>query len=430
MGLIQVSEQTQRINLPQEFKLLIGNRIEQNGEGGRPHFLRRLAQENYEPLKETLNILQRAWLRQESITKIAKDYKTSYHTIWRLLQDLEPFKKQVSHFLSIVPRKKTFFNFELETSDYETVRNYIRRAKRDGLRTWKRTVRLAIHAWKSLNYRDPKTWTSFEVADFLRTRPESMQYKYIVAVRQIAPKIGEGGEDELSVSKYSELQRSRKKDIFSNELKLIRKPLQIKNMKKHLNIFDLHVTVGAREGTKGEAGMCFMKWEHFKQNFTRVDDYETKVKGGIWWRNCPTNLFFEDLPERLKETWIEQGKPLNQRILGEKYPYNTLLQIYKEIREVLKEYYKGKLDPHIYKEITTIRPHDADNIHVNLLWEAGILLEVVAGHFLGKGEGVGLVGRGWLTLDVIKKHYLSLTQRSKRFQKLMAELEKYRSQLS
>lgn len=425
--------QIPKISLPKEFLDYVHEKVEKNGrngKGGRPHFLQQIASKDIDPQDELLFILERAWLRLDSPRKIARHYGTTYQTIWRILQDLKPYKRPIADYLTFVPRRKTFFNMRLQTSDYETVRNYIKRAKRDGLRTWKGTLRLAMKAWKFFNYANPAKWTSFEVAEFLATKPESTQCKYLVTIRQIAPQIGEGGEDELSVARYSELQGIRKKDVFGNEVELIRKPLREKQMSRHLNILDLHITVGAREGTKGEAGMCFMKWEHLKNNFTRVDDYETKVKGGIWWRDCPTDLFFRDLPERLNQMWIDQGKPINQRILGEKRPYYTLLQIYGEIRETLAEYYKDKLDPHTYQEITTIRPHDADKIHVNLLWEAEIPLEVVAGKYLGKGEGIGLMGRGWLTLDVVKKHYLSLTQRSKQFRKMKRKLEKFSAQFN
>lgn len=49
----------------------------------------------------------------------------------------------------------------------------------------------------------------------------------------------------------------------------------------------------------------------------------------------------------------------------------------------------------------------------------------MAGQDLGRGEEVGLVGRIWLSIDTIKKYYLSLTQRSERFQELKAQIIEY-----
>jgi len=425
--------------LPQPFLDYINEKIKKNGEGGRPHFLQQLAK-THDPIDETLLILERAWLKQESYGKIAKDYQTTYHTIWRMVQDLEPYKQPITDYLTYVPRKKAFFNERLETSDYESVRNYIRRAKRDQHKQWKTVLRNAERCWKFLKYTDPTKWTSYEVADFLSTQLPSMQYHCLVAIRQIAPQIGEGGSDELSVARYSELQKIRKKDIFGNEINLILDCLRTKNMNYHENIFQLHITIGAREGKRDpNAGMSGLRWNHFKENFTKVDLFESKVKGGIWWRNCPINIFFPNLPEKLKQLWIDEGKPIDKRILNsttyntKKYditykdyrPYDILRKIYKEIREALAEYYQGKLEPSIYQELTTLLPHDADKIHVNLLWEAEVPLEVVAGQYFGKGEGLGLMGRGWLTIDVIKKHYLSLTQRTERFQKLLQQVNEY-----
>lgn len=92
------------------------------------------------------------------------------------------------------------------------------------------------------------------------------------------------------------------------------------------------------------------------------------------------------------------------------------MQTYKEIRRILSAYYEGKADPSLLKEFITLRPHEADKIHVNLLWEAEIPLEVVAGQFLGQGEGIGLMGRGWLDINVIKKTLSQLNTTLRTFQ--------------
>lgn len=128
------------------------------------------------------------------------------------------------------------------------------------------------------------------------------------------------------------------------------------------------------------------------------------------------------MPQRLKELWILRGKPTTEKLIGY---YKKLSKIYKEIRQTLAKHYQGKLEPSLFEELATLKPHDADKIHVNLLWEAGVPIEVVAGQFIGKGEGIGLMGRIWLSTDTIKKHYLSLTQRSERYKRLLKQVEKY-----
>lgn len=413
--------------LPKGFVDYVTEKVEKNGKGGRPHFLQELSK-RVDPQDEMLNILDLVWLRNKNLRNLATKYDTSYFTLYRVIQDLEPFKDEIVEFLIETPRRKRFFNKTLETSDYETVRTYIKRAKRPPrpLKTWKRTIRLARKAWVAFKYKDPTSWISDDVVVYLETLPDSQKKKTLTAIRAVAPQIGEGGADEVSVSPYSDLEGRRKVDLFGKETKFIIKALKKRSMKKHETVFKLHVAVAFREGSKREdCGMSFCNWSHFKSGFIMVDDYETKVKGLIVWRDCPTDFLFSDLPELLKEMWIEQGKPTDQRILGEKKPYAHLLQIYKEIRAVLKEEYEGKLEPRLFKQLTSLRPHDADKIHCNLLWEAEVPLEILAGEYLKGGEGIGLVGRGWLSLDTIKKHYLSLTQRSKRFKKLKRKVERY-----
>lgn len=252
-----------------------------------------------------------------------------------------------------------------------------------------------------------------------------MQSNMLDAIRQIAPQIADkDSEDYLSVLPYRAKIKLRKKDIFGEEVQLIRTALTEKDLKFELIIFELHVTGGFREGSKdSKSGMCGLRWNRFKKNFTLVDDYESKVRQGIMWRNCPVDQFFSDLPARLREVWRDRGKPTTDKVILE--GYKELRTIYKTIREALAKYYKGKIDPYLLQEFSTLRPHDSDKIHCNLLWEAGVPLEIVAGQFQGHGEGLGLVGRGWLSIDIIKKHYLSLTQRSERFKKLRRQITTY-----
>ena len=426
------TEQIQSVNLPPEFESYINEKLEwgKNGKAGRPNFIQQLAKEDREPLDEVLNILERAWLKNQTIGKIQKDYKASYHTIWRLVKDLEPFKEPLIEYLTLVPRKKTFFNPELGTSDYETVRAFIKRAKRDKVQTYEKTLRIAKKFWKHLRYRDPAKWSAQQVIDYLDTLLEGSQSFMLDCIRQVAPQIRDDTSDDyVSTGRYREKLRRRKKDIFGKEVNLIRNALTDKGMNDHLTKFELHITLGAREGSRNpNSGMCGITWDKFKKNFTKLDLYESKVRGGIIWCDCPLDLFFRHLPKDVRNLWESKGKPIDEKVFVE--GYRELLQIYKEIRQALKEYYEGKLEPSLYKELTTLKPHDADKIHVNLLWEAGVPLEVVAGQYIGRGEGIGLMGRGWLDINTIKKHYLSLTQRSERFQKLMKQVQKYSYQFN
>ncbi len=402
-----------------------------NGKAGRPNLLTQFAKQGKDPYDELMNILRMAYIYNKKTGEIAKKYGVSRWTIKRLLSeieqnfDMQKLQEMVKTYFET--KRRIFYDPKTDYSDYETVRLYIKRAKREGLKLYKCTLKLAKKVWKALKYKDPAKWTADEVLEVLQKFPDSAQFNLLVACRQVAPQLKEGRE-AIPTSRFKEKQRRRIKYIFKNEVKMILEALRAYNLKFHELIFKLHVTVGAREGHRYRSGITGIKFSDFHNDFHTVDDYEGKVKGGITWKNCPVDLFFKDLPEQIKKLWEERGKPSDEYLL--KRGYRELLNIYKEIRKAVAEYWKGKLPPDIYNEITTIRPHDADKIHVNMCWEAEIPLEIVAGQYLGHGEGIGLVGRGWLDLNTLKQHYLALTQRSERFKKLMAQVREYAKDLS
>ncbi|NIO36595.1 hypothetical protein GTO27_02720 [Candidatus Bathyarchaeota archaeon] len=406
------------------FNTFIKRKLEKNGSGGRPHFIKELAK-TYDPKDELLNMLEHLWINKQSISTIAHRYKTSYHTIYRLLQDIDHLKEEIITILMSTPRRKKFFNSDTESSDYETITTYIKRAKRDGLCNWKKVIKTAERCWKYFKHKNPKYWTADVVLDYLLTLSDGAQSSMLDAIRQIAPQIADKNSTEyIGTGRFREKVRRRKKDIFGDEILLIHEGLEALSLTLEKTVFDLHITLGAREGSKNpEAGLCGLSWARFKKDFTRVDVYESKVRGGIWCRSCPIDLFFKDLPQRLYGLWKIRKQPIQEKlILG---GYKELRDIYKRIRQALKKYWKKKLDPSLYTELCTLKPHDADKIHCNLLWEAEVPLEVVAGQYLGQGEGIGLMGRIWLDINTIKKHYLSLTQRSERFKKLRQQVTEY-----
>jgi hypothetical protein len=232
------------------------------------------------------------------------------------------------------------------------------------------------------------------------------------------------GYHYVETGRYKEKLHVRKKDVFGKEIKLILACLIALKLKFHATIFKLHITTGAREGQiNHESGVTGFRWSNFKRDFTTLDFYESKVKGGIWNRGAPLTLFFAELPGELRKIWSDRGKPADGKLLlgG----YDELTHIYKEIRNALSRYYQGQIAPDLFEQLTTIRPHDADKIHINMLWEAEIPLEVAVGKYLGAGEGQAYFGRIWLDLNTVKKHYLSLDEKGERFQKLRAGITKY-----
>jgi hypothetical protein len=423
---MQVQAETVQTQIPLEFLNYVDEKLSKNIDGGRPHFLSLIARLGRDPQEELLNICEAAWIKNRSLRLIANDYAANPKTVYRILKDLEPLKKQLANYLKTASRRKRWYCSELDASDYENVQTFIKRAKRDDLKTYREQIQTARRAWSFLNGRDPAYWSADEVCDFLSTLSKGAQSGMLDAIRQVAPQIAiKGSKDQVQTGRFREKLGRRKKDLFGNEIEMVHEALDSEKEFEYFKlILDLHITLGAREGSRDrESGLAGLTWDRFKKSFSRVDLYESKVRGGIWWRDCPLDLFFKDLPGRLRKLWIERGKPTNERILRKEY--KELRELYKTIRNILRAYYQDTAEPSLLKEFTTLRPHDADKIHVNLLWEAEIPLEVVAGQFLGQNEGLGLMGRGWLDINVIKKYYLSLTQRSERFRKLEKQVHTY-----
>jgi hypothetical protein len=425
--------------VPQKFEEYVNGKLMQKEQGGRPHFVKLLGNKGLDPdekdeqkaliqmrkhaIEELLNICEASWIKDRSLANVAHDYKLKGKTLYRLLKEMEPFKQEICDYIRTVPRRKRWYIPELEISDYENVQNYINRAKRDGLKRYRDMIIAAEHVWSAMKYRDPAYWTADEICSHLASLSPGSQSHTLDAIRQVAPQIAiKGSRDQVQTGRFREKLSRRKKDLFGAEINLIHKALEPYPELK--TKFDLHITTGAREGQRDStSGLTGLTWEKFKNGFTRLDLYESKVRGGINWRDCPLDLFFMDLPERLKALWTARGKPTSDKVFLN--GYKEVLNTYTQIREILKTAYEGKVDPSLLKEFITLRPHDADKIHVNLLWEAEIPLEVVAGQYVGNSEGIGLMGRGWLDVNVIKKHYLSLTSRSERMQKLQNQVRVY-----
>lgn len=420
-----MQEEQKQISIPQAFSDFIEKKSKINGEGGRPSFLQVCRQEGKDTEDVVLNILELNWLKGRTYRKIAKKFNTSYHTIFRLLKDCNPWKEEITTYLLTIPRRKNFFNKNSGTSDYEIVQNYIDRAKRDKLKSWVKVLQSAEKCWKFLKFKDPERWTANDVVEYLDSIPtDGARSGRLDSVRQIAIQI----RTQVTTRRFRKKIQKRKKEIFGPEYQMMRQALRNAERLYELLVMDLHVTIGAREGTKGNtSGICGIGWDRFKQNFSRLDLWESK--GELWSRDCPVDLFFLDLPERLKDLWIERGRPEDGKVILGGYK-KGLLKVYDTIKRVMAEEYRGKIEPSLLKQLTDLKPHDADKIHVNLCWEAGIPIEVVAGDWLGGQEGNGLCGRIWKSTDTIKKYYLTLNKRSKRMEQIYDKVREYAHQFN
>jgi hypothetical protein len=80
---------------------------------------------------------ERARFKNKNLRITAEDYSTTYQTIYRILRDLEPAKSQLADYLRTVPRRKKLYLERLDSSDYQTVQAYIKRARSDGLKRYR-----------------------------------------------------------------------------------------------------------------------------------------------------------------------------------------------------------------------------------------------------------------------------------------------------
>jgi len=117
-GKSKVTTEIQKATLPKELEIYIQGKLMKGKEGGRPNLLQQLQKEKRDAKEEILNILEMVWLKDKGLRQVAEKYKTSYITIWRLVRDLEGFKEVIVKFLTLMPRRKQFFNKQTETSDY------------------------------------------------------------------------------------------------------------------------------------------------------------------------------------------------------------------------------------------------------------------------------------------------------------------------
>lgn len=240
--------QTQNTTLPEGFRTYIKEKTKK-GIVGRPHFVKELGKQGNAEQK-LLDLLELVWIKNRSLRRIARKYGTSYLTLYRLVVDMAPFKKGILEFLTKVPRRKTWLNVTTEISDYETVQAYINYAKREKVKTWKRVVKRASRCWRFLKYKNPVRWTADEVVSFLDTLTYGAQCNMLDAIRQVAPQLKEKGRGhELSTRRYREKLRCHKKDIFGKEVNMIMEALDSKRQKYNKTIFQIHVTLGAREGS-------------------------------------------------------------------------------------------------------------------------------------------------------------------------------------
>jgi len=166
-------------------------------------------------------------------------------------------------------------------------------------------------------------------------------------------------------------------------------------------ILKVHVSLKCREGSKGDkdSSLFGLKWENvnwqddfYGDKAITIDVYESKTRGGIWWRHCRLDLFFKELPQEFKAYWESLGKPKEGYI----WQYNGKRFTYDDYRRLFKKLNKRTG----YK----FRPHDLRRTGGSWLHQLG-LDNIAIGETRAIDEAIGYGGVGWENSEIYYRSY-------------------------
>lgn len=342
---------------------------------------------------------------------IKKQTGISERTYWLIKAEWESKSEQERQkfIKEVIEEEKAKAKFE----DYPIVQKWIQTMKSEKIKTWKARVNLCKKVWKILDKKDPANWTvddiKLKVIPKLREGRKTI-FDYLIAIRSLRPDLKQHIKTKREKPPISIEWRYAFKEIVQKGLtqkffEVIKEHPQIRgDPKLELEselIIRMHVTLGCREGSRGEGGIINVEWERIDWQNKTIDVYESKTGGGFYWLNCPLNLFGDKTFELLKKWWEMNGKPKNGKIFPNLRYINKdadvvaengtlyLVGMYRWIGEALNLPKK-------------IKPHFARKMHASLLKKAKVPLEIVAGD-----PPHGIVGVGWEDLTTLKKFYVT-----------------------
>ncbi len=302
-------------------------------------------------------------------------------------------------------------------SSYPTVQAFINRAQATGLKTLYETLGTTDKIYHFLEYKDPSRWDGDDMNRWLATRPASMKSPDLIHARKVAPQLANyGSEEGMNAPRPGSLKVTNIKryDLLTSEINRALDHMDETGYYEASTVVRLHQVLGCREGSEkheGELpGLLYIPWSRVNLTKGTADIFEGKVKKGILWRDCPLDLFGWNVPSRIKELKGrvfqfqigERTVKIDSReyVLG--MSYDSLLAVYRLFASTLRA-----VNPDAtFDEVT---PHTGRHLHVNLLWERGVPMELIAGD---AEAGIGVFGVGWTDLSTLKKFYFTLSMRS------------------
>ena len=207
----------------------------------------------------------------------------------------------------------------------------------------------------------------------------------------------------LLACRREDLKSPRKKEVRTHDFmtpEIFMEYLKACDYEHERLLLKVHVTLKCREGSKEkDSSLLGLKWENVNWNddfygfqTVTIDVYESKTRGGIWWRHIPLNLFFKELPEEFKRFWEIQGKPKEGYVWifnGKKFTYPDYLQLFRKLNK--KTGYK-------------FRPHDLRRTGGSQLHQLG-LDNLAIGETRSIDEAIGYGGVGWENSEIFYKTY-------------------------
>jgi hypothetical protein len=348
------------------------------------HFLKQYAIDiDHSNVTRAVTRVQRELITNPDLAKQYAEWKAGRNEAGKIFYKTNPLTGEIS-------------------SSYVTVQAYIDRRVLDGARKSHlvSTLKQAQKCWLFLEKKDPASWKEEEVDRFLvegRTLSRKVftpqcRISYKVAARAVAPNVKsvDGG-----TTRYKQAMRKMvpvvKSPVFLKEYKEIIASDKLTDFERF--VFRLHVVLGCREGTEDpRASILGLQWEDYDAQTRRMQVFESKVVG--WWQNIPLDVLDPDFEGEFHRYWLSRNRPSNGTMLG--IDYDWLRALYVKIKSSF-DFLNGK----------RFTPHFARKTHVNILWEADIPSEIIAGDARAHE---GYVGVGWTDMTTLKEYYLSIAK--------------------
>ena len=372
---------------PSFLETYINSKLEK--KGGRKHLVQKLGRERF------LSLLADIYLRNKTPFEIAEVYGTTVPTIYRVLKELEPHKTEVvKEIEEYFKAPRLFWNRETETSIYYNVQRFINYAKAYNLKEWRKRLRYAERVWEALGRKDPANWSIDEVMEFLQTVPNGSKYKFIIAIRTVAPHLTNELKTKgmktpprklpiLRMSNFPELWEK----IIERAKELARDERERDEIELILRVKSLH---GIRTGRRSDEREL---WG------TRI----AKGKSALYLNEKTGEIIWEVYAKQDERWTITVFSPLVKRLLFnfvKKYqlkPGDWLISMSdRRANELL-----GKASEEICG--VRLRLHDCRKIFITFLKRAGVSIEDVVSPTCSCPFGVT-----WKDANTAYKHYLEV----------------------